>query len=608
MSDVRTNVPIDKIYISDLCNGSISLSAEIEEMNIKFPDIHNDIKHVECSVSIKDRDDFETFIIEGEELYYIDISYDSPNGENLDYLRYIPAFYKNGTINLDLIIADTDDPDSDVDLMCDILVFVKPEDKPEWYPYDLNLRSAVPDDDWYSDEPDKKGISYAIDGIITSPSKNTQLNGMGTNTNVPFVFNMNSWVGFMPLKPVFPPYMKPSVRMGVLPPLSFRLYIKNNREDDVELSNITISFSFSYDPKATLMNIGSKNSSDFCELYCGPLKLPGDSDLYENDDEPTGDNRYLWAIIDGYDGGTDTEEEEVVKVYGYYVSYNKDKKAYENNVIALKPVNETGGTNFPPIVYKSDSAVLDKIENNRMALGRRLGNEKAWVVTQIEICRGDKFKDIEVVSKKQSDPEDENSEYIYCDPNDIDAEFFITVKLRDDVKEVTIDGGLTEDEFNAVIQKLKFFNVDVPFIPYDSEEDDTSGMIVPRSSINKIFYDTLYDNYKNSVVLVTKRDEVEPFVRIKINNNQLEEPLDWIPIYNGKPIKFNESLTRCTDGLRTRDIWFFGDKTDDDAVANVIEVDMDTDKRYRIVFGLDITEYKFAHVHKYKSEKKTEVT
>ena len=73
MSNIQMNVPINNVYISDLCNGSISLNASIEEMNIKFPDVNDNVKHVNCSISLDSRDGFEDFTIEGDELYYVDI-------------------------------------------------------------------------------------------------------------------------------------------------------------------------------------------------------------------------------------------------------------------------------------------------------------------------------------------------------------------------------------------------------------------------------------------------------------------------------------------------------------------------------------------------------
>lgn len=597
MSRPIENVPLTKIYVPALCNGSISITPNITLIDESYKDENSKSETVEFSYTYAGEDGDDGIIIEGDELYEIDIDMDCTDGTNLNYLKYVPAFYSNGTINIDSVIKETDDPDSKVDLVYDVLMYVKAIDKPSWYPYDLDLRDAVLEDDWYSEDPDKKGMAYVMEGMINSPNKEVEYNTIGDNTNVPLAFSINSWVGFRPLWTDLPPH-KPTVRMGLLPPLSFKVYIKNKLADSVTLSQITISFKFNYDTKAVLMNLGSPSASDFCQLYCGPNKMAGDAG--ENEDV-TGDPRHLWAIVDGYEGGTDTDQEEIVKVYGYFDKWNATKGYSERQTVVLEPVTSTGGSNFPPVVYKSKEAVIPRFDNDRMVYRGFRSGEVAWVVTQKEMCQGSKFKDVIVKCVKPSVDEEteEISGYSRCPTNDPDAEFHIWIKLRDDVEEVTCDDGMTIEELEGAIKTVRFFDEDIAFASTTGEgtTDPPSNIVFKRLDINKLFYDTLYDTFEESVVLVSMRDDVEPYVEIKINSNQIEEQLDWIPLYHGKPLKFNESLSKCTDGIRSREIWFYGDKNDSAAIPNVIELNPDIPYQYRVSFSISAMEYKDMHVH-----------
>jgi hypothetical protein len=467
-------------------------------------------------------------------------------------------------------------------------MYVDDADKPEWYPYSLALRAANADDEWYGDEPNKKGMAYVMDGMINSPNKDITYDSMAANTSVPLSFSINAWNGFRPIVNNFPPF-NPEIRMGLLPPVSFKLYIKNNLASNVVLSQLTVSFKFNYNSNAALMCIGSAVASEFCQMYCGPKKMDGDST-----DGLTGPDRELWAILDGYDLS------EVVKVYGYFDKWNDVKKRNEPQVVVLLPVEETGGSNFPPVVYKSKAAVIPKFDNDRMIYRGFHSGENAWPVTQKELCMSTKFKNVTVISAKLDVG---TLTYSYCSPNDENAGFYVFVELRNDIEETTVEDGLTQAEFDAAMKTMRYFNLERTYVqsvsPTHSYLPGEAKIAFSRKQINKVFYDTLYDTFENVLVLTSQRDDCEPFVNIRINQNQLSEPLGWIPMYDGKPLMFHESLAKCSDGVRCRDILFFGTKDEGTPHANVIEIDYDTKKPYDVMFTITVSEYENMHVHQF---------
>lgn len=587
----ETNIRnISNICIPELCTGDIDLIASVQEIREGITDPNAKRDSVECSRSLPD------ITLVGDGHYEMVIN--TANTDNI--LREVPAFYDSGTITVNALVARSDDPDGAIDLHFDLILEVEDSNKPGWYPYSL-AHIVDPDDS------DKIACCSALDGTVTSPKEDVEHASIGRNTNLPVTFTLNEWKGF---KPIVNRVTSKGVITGCLPPLTFRLRIYNNLAYDVIFSSISVSISIGYQTNCTLGNLGSKYSSDYCLMYCDPLKLPGDDE--NNEDE--GLDRYIWAIVDGYEGGTGTELQEIVKVFGYYLHTEADNKSKTLKTIVLEPVENTGGANYPPVVYKSKTALLKRIDNTRMIYRGPSSGEQAWVVTQEIICKDGRFFDTVVESKKLLDPEVADSPYIPCNPGDEDAVFFIRTEIADDIDETTIEDGITVEDINDSIKTLKFFNVDTTYLgcidPGDDEmsEDDVDGMThqIARTSINKLFYDTLTLSYEQSVVFMSFRDDVEPYILVKINSNQFKDPLDWIPIYNGKPIKFSESLRYCIDGVRSRDIWFFGDKKDKKCIPNTIEVKCDVPRIYRINIEISYEKYLNSYLHKYEDEDEEE--
>lgn len=557
MSKLVESVALDKIYISNLCNGSIAVNANIEEVTESAD--NNDAKTSTISFAVTHTNPS----IGPGETYEILVN-------TVLNLRYIPAFYTSGRITIDAIVHSTTEPLNKVDLTFDALMYIAPGDMPSWYPYSLDL-------------VDEDGVEVMCDqlkDIIDSPRKEVHIEMFGANTNLGCYFNINAWKGMRPIVNRYPPHLTDEgINMGCLPPVSFKITCLNDTSGTTTLSAITVSFSLYYNTNGTLCNLVSDKAPDFCQLYPGPKGLT----------EPS----YLWAIVDGYDGGTLVPNPEVVKVFGYYLKTSTDL-AYESlNTIVLKPIMETGGTNYPPKVYRSESKILSIYDHDRMLTNGFKSGEVAWVVTPAVVCRELKFKDIDVKCTKHAvgeEGEGEGGEIApgeLCSPNNVDAEFTITIKLRDDVEEVTMAGGLTKVEFAKCIQTVKFFNISKTFESLDKE------IKILRADIDRTFYDSIANTLEDAVVLESCRNDIDPFALIKINSWET-----WIPIYTGKPIQFNESLTQCTDGVRTRELWFFGEKDEEGAIANTISISPYSKKQYRVILDIMYGKYKNMYLHK----------
>jgi len=549
---------IKNIYISNLCNGSLTVSADITEDN----DIVEDLDAKSSSVEFHMTDSAIT--IEGGETTTYDFHENSSLSDNTAInLKYIPAFFSGGTIRVDAIVLTTDDADDKVDITFDVLMYIRDTMRPSWYPYSLELA-------------DDTTMADPLVGIVTSPNANVYVDSLSQNTTLSTYFSLGSWIGFRPVVNQWPPDLD-QIHMSCLPSVSFRITCKNNLEDSVTLSSLTVLFTINYQTNATLCNLGNKKSTDFCQLYPGPKGLT--------------DPCKLWAIVDGYEGGTLHPTPEIIKVFGYFYSDTDDVQTAVT--VVLKPVADTGGTNFPPVVYASEDDVLTVADNTRMIKKGFYGGEYAWVITPAVICQGSEFKDIDVACIRQVNLGTEEEPDMVeepCNFSDPDAEFLVSVKLRDDIDEVTIDDGITQEEFDAAIAVMKFFNVDTEYVSYDYE-NSVASMRVLRENIDSTFYDSLAGNLKDFVVLESSRGDVEPFVLIQINS--------WptpIPIYSNRPIQFQESLTRCTDGVRTRDVWFYGEKGKEGAISNSILL-TSSEKRYRVKMKVTYSKYRNMYVH-----------
>jgi hypothetical protein len=578
---------LSNIFIPETCTGELSVVASIEEIRENVKNSDSQRETIEGSKS------YTNVIIDGNDSYEMILSTTTVG----EILRCIPAFYDSGIINVNATVSNTDDPDSEVDITFDLIVEIDDAVRPSWYPYSLERISDPTDAGKYL-------CSSVLTGLITSPRINVVRETMGDNTNNPVSFTMNAWKGIRPIVNNILP--QKSVIAGCLPDVTFRLTCYNNLSSAITFSSIEVSISIGYQANCTLGNLGSKSASDYCQLYWDPLQVPGDS----NTDEDVGVDRYLWAIVDGYEGGTGTTLQEIVKVFGYFLKTNGSAK--ELNTVVLEPISATGGTNYPPVVYRTAVPILPRLDNTRMTYRGPSSGEYAWPVTQELICKDERFLDITVQCKKVVETTDDGTQvYLECSPGDEDAEFHITTEIATDIPETTIENGLTKDDIDGAIQTLKFFNIEIPYLGCIEQQtssqsnDDYATVvssythIIQRSNINKVFYDTISTSYKKSVVFISMRNDVEPFILIRINNNQLKESLDWIPIYNGKSITFSESLKYCTDGVRSRDVWFFGDKGRTGVIPNTVEVRCTIPRVYRVNVEIQFDEYVSAYIHKY---------
>lgn len=597
-------MPLDRIFISPLCSGAISINANVEEASedIDYPEVNNTA--VEFSFSLtseagitvpaSDRIEFDMQSVAPlmTVTYHSGAVYtgDAGTSDKAQWMKWIPAFYSSGMIRVNAVFMDSDDSANKVDMTFDAFMYIKNADRPAWYPYSLELIDNPLDSS-------KKMMAYPMDGLITSSGDNIKHETIGDNTNMAHQFSIGAWSSF---RPIVADINEDGIKRGFLPPTCFKVTCTNNLASAFRLSSITFSFTFNYAGDGTLMNLGSTYAKDVVQLYCDPKYLT----QTEKDTPTSGATRHIWAIVDGFAAKSSDaiDDSEVVRVFGYYKKTDSNGTSTTKTCVHLDMVPETAGTNHPAFVYKSDISTdpISFLDNLRMASnGLKSGEEYASVITPKLICQSDTFKHVDVTCTK-IDPND-STQMIVCNPADKDAEFNIVVKLRSDsVDEIenTVTGkkGVNKADFDRCVKTVKFCNVDTLYTPVTQDANGNDvGLVVKRTNINKIFYDTLSSNFEELVVLESIRGDIEPYALIKINSadNKVDT---WIPIYNGKPIQFNESLSRCNDGMRSRDIFYFCEKGGNS--PNVIEVG-ETTQRYRVTIEITYSKYKGMEIHKY---------
>ena len=115
------------------------------------------------------------------------------------------------------------------------------------------------------------------------------------------------------------------------------------------------------------------------------------------------------------------------------------------------------------------------------------------------------------------------------------------------------------------MSKIHYFNVTT---------DYATQVSISRSSINPIFYETLWDTYDNAPVLESIADEALNYINFSINDYP-----QLVPIYHGQTLSFSDKLTHALDGIRSGKIFYMDGKT-----PNVINVQNPTKHKYKVKF------------------------
>jgi hypothetical protein len=551
MSDETENANLNSIYIHPDTDGNITISAEISKFNDEETayEYSKDTSLMFAATQIPDpilaSDTFE-WIIDSDTYNTSD---ETAVRALLTGLNDIPAFYTSGTVTINFVVKRTKDPDKKIDLTWDCKAYFPTP--PTWYPYDLTLNDGE--------------MADALYGLITSNGENVAHETVGKNTNFSKTFGIGTWPD---IRPVLVKFVLDSdgnsIKRGCLPPAVFKITCTNNLAYDVELSSVTVNFSFSYAADGMMMDMDNSSRSEVAKLYCAPKKAATNK-------------MYLWAITDGY------EKDEIIRVFGYYNKLNVDGNYKVSTVLNMIPVAGIDDTNNSPYVYRSD-VVISSVDTNRMAYGGITSDEYAKVLTDEVICTEARYRDLDIVVVDGKDP------------NESDAVFEITVVPRTDTDEL-----LTESEIISAIESIKFYDItkdyEGPLIP----------ILITRAEINPVFYDSLSDYFESAVILVPPSGKLEPMIELNINDKT-----GWLPITNSTSITFRESLTKCTDGIRSRDIFYYGTRPSETTVvsdeelvtysasqlANSYAVRALSKNKYKVKIHTVYGRYKKCYVHK----------
>jgi len=454
---------------------------------------------------------------------------------NLDNLFMIPAFYDIAEITINYTVNDTEDPNGHFDVKWGAKVALA-DAMPTWYEGNYTYDSNV------------------MLNIIKGMSSEVSYPSAAIYTTMISTFTMDTWPGMPPI--VLDWFHDTDangnstydIKRGLLTPLKFKFTATNNLAYNCILNNVHIQFTWYYRTDNLMMNMRSEG--DKKQQYAKIFTLPKGSEQTRT----PGLDYPIYGITQGY------QLDEIIKVYAFYDTYLDKQNVYFPTCVELLPMPNTSGPDFPTCIWKA-AAVMSEDDFIRISQhGTDDSSDYLKVITPQMIASDDYYHTIDV--KIQDDLPD----------NDETAIFIITTKVNDDV-----DDKITTTELTDNISKLRFYNVEKSF-------DEVAT--VARSEINPVFYERLYNTYKDSVVLQSRLDEPLYYIEFLVNNFATS-----IPIYNNGTVMFSDQLTHCIDGTRSSELFFF-DKTK----PNIINVVNPTNHKYKVKFHVDYHVYKNVYV------------
>lgn len=531
-----TNIFKDKpFYLPPACTGDVVISASIEQLQDKILYTSGETKVWSASIN------FAQVPIEGTatiELYVDPSQFEShpsdswivSNDYKIENLNYIPAFYDRGEILVEPRLGLTEDENSSFDVTCEMnLQFPS---FPAWYEGTLTYGSKV------------------TENLVNSDNSETNVGTVSVGSHSTWNFTMGTWSGIPPIevKEVID-HNKDSadqtmIKRGCLSSPQFQFLITNKLESKVVLSSIMIKFYFYYTTTNMLMDV--RQSGSFKQEVSKLFTLAKGTE----ENRVTGLDYPLFGITEGYDDG------EIVKVFGFYQKWLTDELVYYPSCIVLSAVEGTYGTDYPTFLWKSER-VVTTTDFERMAYKGMSGGDYIKVLTPQVLAYDDHYRIIDVST------------------NDVDessTEFTITT-----VPNSTIDDKVTIEELQSYISKIKFF---------DAEIDYASSVVINRSQINPIFYETLYKTYRKAPVLQSTMGEPLNYVNFTINDYG-----SYFPIFNGGSIELSNNLRHCDDGIRSSEVLNFSNTE-----ANNFGIYNPTKYKYKVKFKADYGVYEDMYV------------
>ena len=526
------------IIIPAECTGDITLTASIEEL-AKF--VPNDktkytstvtsfvnLINVEIGGSSSitfeiDKDTVKSTVIESGEISDCDLS----------NLEFIPAFYTNGQVHCQFSIGETDNEDGKFDIKWDMgMMFPS---MPTWYEGNLSYDSQI------------------IKNIINSDNSEVNFPESADYTRYDHTFNIDGWSEMPPFELVWynDPKLGYAIRRACLSPPKFKFTLSNEDTSRVLLNNVTIRWTWNFNPTDIFMNMRTSGGKREKRSRIYTLPKGADATRLKGLDYP------VFAIVDGYEK---TEPSQIIKVYGQWNEYHESGDYYFPTTVLLEPVSGMDGPDFPTCLYKSVDHKLKSEDFIRITENGWMQGDRAIVLDGPTVAQDEHYRTINVEIANDLDPDDQR------------AVFVITTKPN-----TSIDDQVTEDELATYMKYVHFYNVTAEF---------ASVVEIPRSSIDPIFFETLWQTYDKAAVLESIEEEPLYYINFSINKYP-----NLIPIYNGGSVKFSDQLTHAADGVRSGKIFYIDGKT-----PNVINMQNPTKHKYKVKFKCEYNVYKHVYV------------
>lgn len=551
------------IIIPAECTGDITLTATIEDLNGPG-EVY---KETAYSTSIGYSINFGTVLVPGNTR--ISLPFDkstntattfvgSPgtrvtDADNINKIGYIPAFYQTGNVNITYSIVDTEDTNSNFDVVWDL-----------WMEFPT-LETQVP---WM--EGNYATSSQIFKNIIRSDNAEANFASVAEYSIDTKQFNISTWNGIPPFvikEFIDEPATTIMIKRAMLADPKFYVVAQNKLSSNVTLGFVLVEFTWNFNPHDLLMNMSPNWTSR--QKRQKIFTLPKGAEATRR----TGLDFPLYAVVDGYKRFSATKPDEIVKVYAQWDEYHDDAEDgyLFPTFVKLEPVPNMYGTDYPTCLYKSGTRSGDTLtpaypmkRNDFVRITSETGwesTDKAIVIDAPSIAAYEEYRTINVKVKGGTSPDSSFATFIVeTMPNDSDN--FPTI---------------TKAELEANVKKLHFYNYVCDF---------ATSVEINRSSIDPIYYETLWQTYHRAAKLESVIEEPLYYVLFTVNDYPTA-----VPIYHNDSVKFSDTLSHAIDGVRSSELFKM-----DGVTPNIINMRLPTKHKYKVKFHYPYQVYKDIYI------------
>jgi len=526
------------IIIPAECTGDIRLTANVEEL--EEPELSTKTDYTSTITSFVNLINVEigggssiTFEIDKDTTLETSIESGEVSDCNVLNLECIPAFYTGGQVYCQFSIGETDDDDGEFDVKWDMgMMFPS---MPTWYEGNLSYDSQI------------------IKNIINSDNSEINFPSSAEYTRYDHTFNIDGWSEMPPFELTWynDPKLGYAIKRACLSPPTFKFTLTNEHTSRVLLNNVTIRWSWNFNPSDIFMNMRTEGDKRKKQKRMYTLPKGSDATRLEGLDYP------IFALVDGYKR---SDPPEVIKVYGQWNEYNEDGDYYFPTTVLLDPVEGMSGPDFATCLFKSTDHKLKSADFIRIVDNGWMNGDGPIVITAPDVAASEHYRNVDVTIKDDKTSDDQS------------AIFIVTTTPN-----TSVDDNITTDELNTYMSKVHFLN---------TEYDYATSVEIPRSAINPIFYETLWKTYDKAPILESISEEPLYYVNFSINNYP-----KLVPIRNGQTLEFSDSLTHAADGIRSGTIFYIDGKT-----QNIINIQNPTKHKYKVKFHYEYDVYKHVYV------------